>query len=99
MGSEIRDGEWFEVASESEHAMLLEYGRLTPTTGLSARIHHGEYVGPGRYMVLRYWQRCPRNCCDDDVIRVLSATDVMSRVRNEMRELADILKAAKGCVS
>lgn len=97
MTKRLQRGRWFDVATKEQHECLKRYGTLTvPSMPWGARVQIGTWTGPGRYMLLSYTQRCPRNCCDDDVYEVLSADEVVEVVRGEMRELAGILKQAKG---
>lgn len=96
----LQQGRWFDVATKGQHDCLKRYGQLTPPSSpWGARVQMGEWKGPGRYMLLQYSQRCPRNCCDDVVNSVLTADEVIEDARNQMRELADILKEARGTKS
>lgn len=96
MRQALTDGRWFDVANEKEHANLAACGKLTYDSGNFARVQMGKYAGPGRYLLLSYQQRCPRNCCYDSVHEVLSAQEVVEETKEQMRELADLLKRAKG---
>lgn len=97
-GDSLTAGRWFTVATKDQHDNLKRYGCLAPPKPnlWAARVQIGTWAGPGRYMVFQYTQRCPRNCCDDDVCKVIPADEVVAQVREEMRELASILKAARG---
>jgi hypothetical protein len=92
---DIKDGKWFNVASKEQHTNLKTCGRLEYNSFWTSRVQIGEYLGPGRYMVLSYQQRCPRNCCDDSVHEVIPAANVVDMVKDEMRELADLLREAR----
>lgn len=94
MGRDLTSGTWFDIASEQEWKQVVAYGKKTGDFAPS-RVRLGDYEGPGKYMLFRYTQRCPRNCCDDVVFELLSAPAVQREVRDEMRELAEVLKAAR----
>ncbi len=98
MSQRLQDGRWFDVKTEAQHTYLKRYGELKPPEPASGsyRVQYGKWSGPGKYLFLTYWQRCPRNCCDDSVGEVLSAQEVIEQTREEMRELAQVLKTAKG---
>jgi hypothetical protein len=81
----IREGRWQHFPSESEYMQCRR----------RARVQIGRYAGPGRYFVLRYEERCPRNCCDESVIEILTHDEVAVEVREEIIKLARILRAAK----
>jgi hypothetical protein len=92
----FQDGRWFDVATKEQHDCLKRYGALAPPRQpWGARVQIGEWAGPGRYLLLQYHQRCPRNCCDDDVNNVYSAAEVAEAVRDDIRELAGILREAR----
>lgn len=97
MREDIREARWFDVRTAAEHANLKQFGRPEPPTGIRvpARVQMGTWTGPGRYFVLSYTQRCPRNCCDDSVFEVIAACDVAQMVREVIREYAAVLREAK----
>jgi len=90
-------GQWFEIINEAQFTNVSKYGELAPE-GLEwpSRVRKGDYVGPGRYLLLTYEQPCPRGCCYDYVRELISASQVMDEVREEMRELAGVLRRARG---
>jgi hypothetical protein len=98
MSQPLQDGRWFTVATKEQHDCLKRYGQLTvpPVLPMSARVQIGDWVGPGRYLLLRYSQRCPRNCCDDDVNNVCTVAEVLEAVREQMVELARVRRQARG---
>jgi hypothetical protein len=61
----------------------------------SFRVHKVYWTVPGWYYIKTYTQRCPRNCCDDNVIKITHASDRVKEVKEEIRELADELRTAK----
>lgn len=92
----IRRGRWFQVQTEEEHTWLKRFGLLADCQDrTAARVQKGEWEGPGKYLRMSYQQKCPRGCCYDSVNKVLSANDVASAVKEEMRALAQILKEAR----
>lgn len=95
MSKNLRFGKWFEVKTLKEHENLKKCGSLQYNEHGFARVQRGDYVGPGRYMLLQYDQRCPRNCCYDNVHEVIPAKHVASIIASEIRELAEILKQAR----
>lgn len=91
-------GNWFTIQDEAQFNNLKAYGSVAAKRNgrdFFARVQRGEYTGPGKYMLLQYSQRCPRNCCDDAVNEVLSASDVQEYAKEQIIELAKILKEAK----
>jgi hypothetical protein len=94
MGRDLTRGTWFDIASEQEWKQVVAYGKKTGDFAAS-RVRLGDYEGPGKYMLFRYTQRCPRNCCDDTVYELLSASAVQRVVREEIQELAGVLKEAR----
>jgi hypothetical protein len=54
-----------------------------------------KWDGPGWYYYLFDSQRCPRNCCYDQVIRVYPAARRIYDLKEEMQHLADELRAAR----
>lgn len=97
MSDKLTSGQWFTLATKDQHDRVKKYGRTDPPSGWSmARVQKGTWEGPGRYMLLTYQQSCPRGCCMDDVCELIPAADVARLVREEIRELAAVLKQAKG---
>lgn len=92
MNRSIKNGRWFDVNSLEEHTSLKGYGSLTPKEYGLARVQIGKFNGTGRYMLLRYSQRCPRNCCYDDVNELLTPDEVVEEAKKEISEVAAILK-------
>lgn len=95
MARDIRRGKWFDIINEEQFKNLKQCGRLEYNSFWTARVQIGTYNGPGRYMVLSYQQRCPRNCCYDSVHEVMSVADVVDIIKEEMKELAELLKLAR----
>jgi hypothetical protein len=97
MPAALTSGRWFTLTVAHQHANLKAFGRPTipKFSGGSARVQRGEWAGPGRYLLLSYTQRCPRNCCDDAVFEVLSAADVAALAREAIRKHADLLRTAR----
>lgn len=97
MSQRLQDGTWFTLLTAEQHAHTKRFGRPDAKDWLSsARVQIGTWVGPGRYLVLQYTQRCPRNCCNDSVCELIPAAEVLERVRQEMIELANVRLAARG---
>lgn len=94
MKRSLKDGRWLNVTSPEEHESLKGYGVLKPKEYGFARVQIGNYNGPGKYMLLQYQQRCPRNCCYDDVNEVLTPEQVVSEAKKEIRELTELLREA-----
>lgn len=96
MRQALTDGTWHEVKNEQEFNNVKRCGRLTYNPDWQARVQIGTYAGPGKYLLLSYQERCPRNCCYDSVYEVLSAQQVVTEAKEQMREFAELLKRAKG---
>lgn len=98
MRPSLTDGRWFDVKTELEHRNMVMYG--IPNNDIMkrymSRVQIGTYVGPGRYLLLSYQRKCPRGCCYDDVHEVICAEEVVEDTREKIRELANLLKKAKG---
>lgn len=92
MNRSIKSGHWFNVTSLEEHTSLKGYGSLTPKEYGFARVQIGNYSGPGRYMLLQYSQRCPRNCCYDDVNELLTPEEVTEEAKKEIIKYMRILE-------
>lgn len=86
----IKDGRWFNIESAEQHKTLKECGNIVPKLGF-ARVQIGTYTSPGRYMLLQYNVRCPRNCCYDNVNEVLTEQQVIDIALKEIIELYEIL--------
>jgi hypothetical protein len=98
MSRKIQNGRWFTVETKGQHDCLKAYGKTVKSANSSdhfARVQKGAWAGPGKYMLLSYEQRCPRGCCYDSVYEVLSAADVADDAKDQMRDLAGILKQAR----
>ena len=96
MGRDITDGKWFDINSEADFKQIQSYGTLTKKDWGSARVCKGDYAGPGKYLLLQYTQRCPHNCCYDDVNELLSAAEVAKEIEEGRQEFALLLDAAVG---
>lgn len=70
MNRDILEGRWIELKTEAEFNECFD----------RALVRKGEFNGPGTYKILAYDQRCPRNCCYDDVIEVVSAKQVVDEL-------------------
>lgn len=95
MSDKLTDVRWVYIVNAKQYETLLAYGDFKPNMGGFARVQRGDFSGPGRYLELTYSERCPRNCCDDFVRELVSADEVVRLVKEEMRELANVLKEAK----
>jgi hypothetical protein len=95
MNRKLKNGRWFKVDSEVQHKNLKTCGKLEYDSFWTSRVQIGTYSGPGWYMVLSYQQKCPRGCCYDSVHEVIPASEVADEVRDEIRELASMLKEAR----
>lgn len=93
---DIKNGKWFDVQNAEQHQNLKRCGSLEYREFFVSRVQMGTYTGPGRYLVLSYQQRCPRNCCYDSVHEVIAACDVIQTAQEEIRELVDVIKTARG---
>lgn len=94
MNRSIKSGHWFNISSQEEHTNLKNYGSLMPKEYGSARVQIGKYNGPGKYMLLQYSQRYPRNCCYDDVNELLTPQEVTEEAKKEIIGFTEILKDA-----
>lgn len=95
MKQNLNNGCWFKITNESEHKMLKKFGNLDNRYNIGARVQIGTFVGPGKYLVLQYQQRCPRNCCYDSVVEVLTSQEVIDQVKSEIIDLANLLREAR----
>lgn len=80
----IKSGKWVNIDD------LVAFSKFH-----NGRFNYGNYRGPDRYYILEYQQQCPRGCCYDDVVEILSSYEVIQEVKEEMLELAEILRNAK----
>lgn len=87
---DIEEGQWFKANNKDEYDRVKSHGH--------ARVQLGTWDGPGKYMICRYSQPCPRGCCDDTVNEIISAEDVKVIVREKMKNLAVILREANDAV-
>ena len=81
----MRDGNWVFLQTEEEFKSQFK----------DARVKVGKWQGSGNYYRTSYTQKCPRGCCYDYVIELTSATDQISIIKEEMRELASALREAR----
>jgi hypothetical protein len=95
MKRDIKRGTWFKVESEAQHKNLKACGKLEYDSFWTSRVQIGTYDGPGWYKVLSYQQKCPRGCCYDSVHEVIPAADVENEIKDEMKELAWLLKEVR----
>jgi hypothetical protein len=84
----ITNGHWVHFAS-------LEEARVASEKPHHYRVRKIHWEGPGWYYITKYEQRCPRNCCYDDVIKMVSAKARSDEVADEIRELAGQLREAR----
>jgi hypothetical protein len=87
--SDLANGRWFKIESPEQHANLKKYGDPNTKT-FWADIQIGEYIGPGQYMLVQY----TTGRCGDMVNKVLTPQEVAKEAREQIRELADVLKQA-----
>lgn len=93
----LEDGKWVQVRTECEYNVLRKHGNLDERfTEFAAVVQVGEFQGPGHYYVLEYSQRCPRNCCFDDVVEVLSAEEVCRELQEDLMPLYEQAKLYMG---
>ncbi len=85
MSFDIRDGHWFSASTEEEFDEIRKKEYITYAT----------YCGPGKYMIVAYEEPCGRGCCWDNVRKTLSAWQVESLVKDEIKKLDTILKEAR----
>ncbi len=83
----ITEGTWTTFSTVEQPSERAHY--------YACRVHKIDWKGPGRYVVLRYSQKCPRGCCYDGVYEIVPAAAVVEEVREEMRRLASLLKEAR----
>ena len=84
---DLTSGQWFELLTEQQFNIIRTYGRYD-TTFYHARVQIGKWQGPGKYKLFRYTQRCPRNCCDDNVNELLTKKEVIELENEQITELA-----------
>lgn len=81
---DILDGTWKKFQYKKEH-----------DAEMGGRVNQSEWKGPGSYYKLTYQQRCPRNCCYDDVCEMLTADEVKNEVIEKMKDCAILLREAR----
>lgn len=94
----ILDGGWINIKNEGEFNNLLRYSKTNPTQAEKLghnRVQLGKYDGPDKYYVLHYSRPCPRGCCYDNVIEILTKEETAQEVSEAMRDLSYILKQAR----
>ena len=84
---DLTSGKWFDLKTEKEFTQILRYGRMD-SDFYFARVQIGKWQGPGKYKLFQYSQRCPRNCCDDNVNELLTEKEVAELVNEQIVELA-----------
>lgn len=52
------------------------------------RVQKQEWTGPGWYFIFKYTQRCPRDCCYDDVIWAIDAAEYRKLLVEQGKEIA-----------
>lgn len=61
--------------------------------------NRGKYSGPGVYLEIFYFERCPRNCCDLDITELLDQKESLVALREAAKEIGykiiEIQKAAQ----
>lgn len=75
------DGSWVKLNTEQE---MNTHGNGSLH---SYRVRRKNWQGPGWYYVTTYYQRCPRNCCDDDVIEFTTVKDRIEQIKESRKEL------------
>jgi hypothetical protein len=99
MSHNILEGEWFQIENEDEFRKILAYGKnshkFTELTR-QARVQRGVWCGAGKYMLCQYQERCPRNCCYDNVNELIPFSKVASIAVDKMQEYEEILAEARG---
>jgi hypothetical protein len=83
---DLTSGKWLDIKTEAEFKQLLAYGRLD-RMWFHARVQKGDWQGPGKYKLFQYTQRCPRNCCDDNVNELLTEKEVIELVKMQVDDL------------
>lgn len=95
----IRDGRWIKIENKEQHKNVLEYGKLAPSNldeqFSRYRVQIGKFIGSGWYILLSYNQPCPRGCCRDSVSELIPNNDGILEIKEEMTELANVLKKAR----
>lgn len=84
MKRNLLSGHWVNLYSEQQFK--------DKQTG---RCNKGYFQGVGKYYILEYSQPCPRGCCYDDVVEVLSASEVEDEVKDKMKDMANLLKESR----
>lgn len=81
------------IENEEQMKLMLVVDRQKYFGG---RVQKAQWTGPGWYYLFKYIQRCPRNCCDDMVFEIVSASEWASTIADEMKVLSAKLKEARG---
>jgi hypothetical protein len=77
---------WFETEQELKDYVAKNYS--------SCRIKDVQFVDKGSYYFFCYSQKCPRGCCYDGVVKIISAQEYLSILNEERREIDDIITQA-----
>jgi hypothetical protein len=83
----LSEGNWLEINSEDEYTKYLKNGYSDHW----ARVQCGNYTGNGRYLMLEYYQPCPKGCCEDFVREIIPEDDVKTEVRSLIADLETLL--------
>jgi len=86
MERNILEGVWVEIIDEED---FKSYFR-------DIRVQRGKYLGPGKYLKLYYEQPCPRGCCYDTVIELLSSEEAKKEVLESLEEHLFLLEPLFG---
>lgn len=76
---------WIQIKSEGDFNLAQD----------GVRVKKGCYQGLGWYLELCYSQLCPRGCCYDQVIELITANEQVEYIKDKMRDLAWDLKTAR----
>lgn len=80
-----RDGNW-KYLDEKKLQDLKDWNEIC---------YFEQYTKPGMYYVETWAQRCPRNCCDDGCVNVVSPANRVIQIKEKMKELVEDIKYAK----
>lgn len=81
------NGKWQKFNTKSEINLAAKQSQC--------RVRIVNWTSPGWYFITNYSQKCPRGCCYDDVIEFTHSTDRIYEIKEEMRNLADLLRSAR----
>ncbi len=81
----LKDANWHTFATKEE---FYKHAK-------QARVPISNWVGAGKYAVMWYTQRCPRDCCDEYVCEAIPAATYAVRVREQIQELLSLLRQAR----